>query len=66
LFSSCVFKIMLVFYEWWQSFYGFEASECGRCPRRFIKNNYDDEKNPRKGGKNVRKHVLKMGCYFKS
>jgi hypothetical protein len=28
--------------------------------------NYLDKKNPRKGGKNGRKHVLKMGCYFKS
>jgi hypothetical protein len=46
--------------------YGFEASECGRCPRWLIKNNYRDKKNPRRGGKNGRKHMLKMGCYFTS
>ncbi len=35
---------MPIFYEWWQSFYGVKASECERCPSRFIKNNYLDQK----------------------
>jgi hypothetical protein len=46
--------------------YDFNFNVCERCSNWFVENNYLDEKNQGKGGRNGKMHALRMGCTMES
>jgi hypothetical protein len=52
---------MLIFYKWWQKFYGAKASECERCPNRFLKKKLPRQKKYEMGRQEWEKACIESG-----